>query len=467
MVLTADNLPFLRFTLEESIWFQKGQEVAELYSISLDPNVTIQESDEYVVIRGTLDLSGEYKINLSSGESEIKHYSQGYYPKTIQSVEDSGNGTQEFNHRFPVDISIPYNRVESVDDIGVNIHTFDYTLIEKNCLKLQADLLVTGIYGEQPARTQREELVDEQEQEVSSQSRMEMEQESSSQQYSEQEVSRAEMEEESSSHQYSEVEQELSLQSRAELEEESSSQSNTELEEESSVESSEEAIADRKMEPLNRSIPEDVESSTEDDLFKPFYVEARKQPDDESSTTVFKPKKRTTLKGDQEDSQTETVAKKAEMEEVRSQEAADPVVFQQTAEPVYEESAKEQLVAEAEQKQDKKYHHLLDLVRKPEPLETTPVEAQRSKQYKKNKQESKEETKEKHVSLTDFFGRKQEEEVVKMKVCIVQQGDTLDILSERYDVSVQTLMNSNMLEPAMDIYEGQVLYIPKVTAYKH
>lgn len=461
--MTADNLPFLRFTLEESIWFQKGQEVAELYSISLDPNVTIQESDEYVVIKGTLDLSGEYKINLSSGESEIKHYSQGYYPKTMQSVEDSGNGTQEFNHRFPVDISIPYNRVESVDDIGVNIQTFDYTLIERNCLKLQADLLVTGIYGEQPQMPQREDLKQEEYE-------IEIVQESSSQSTEEQQLSsqsRYEFDQESSSQQYDKVEQEVSAGSREQKQQESSSHSSAEVEVESSVESSEEAVADRKMEPLNRESPESDEMNSEDDLYKPFYVEARKQPDDESSTTVFEPKKGPVLKRDQEDCPTETVPKKVEMEEVRSVEAADPVVFQQKTEPVYEESGEEESVVEAEQKQEKKYHHLLDLVRKPEPQEAEAVETPRSKSYKKNKQESKEETKEKHVSLTDFFGRKQEEELVKMKVCIVQQGDTLDILAERYEVSVQSLMNSNMLEPTMDIYEGQVLYIPKVTIYKH
>lgn len=455
--MTADNLPFLRFTLEESIWFQKGQEVAELYSISLDPNVTIQENDEYVVIRGTLDLSGEYKINLSSGESEIKHYSQGYYPKTMQSVEDSGNGTQEFNHRFPVDISIPYNRVESVDDIGVNIQTFDYTLIERNCLKLQADLLVTGIYGEQPQMPQREEMKQEEYE-------IEIVQESSSQATEEQQLSaqsRYEFDQESSSQQNDKAEEEVSA--RGEKQQESSSHASEELEVESSVESSEEAVADRKMEPLNREVPESDNISTEDDLYKPFYVEARKQPDEESSTTVYEPKKGPVLKRDQEDCPTEPPAKKVEMEEVRSKEAADPVVFPQTTEPVYEEEP----AAEPEEKQEKKYHHLLDLVRKPEPQEAEPVETPRSKSYKKNKQESKEETKEKHVSLTDFFGRKQEEELVKMKVCIVQQGDTLDILAERYDVSVQSLMNSNMLEPTMDIYDGQVLYIPKVTIYKH
>ena len=52
IVLTQENESYLRFSLEESVWFQKGQEVEELYSISLDPNVTVTENDHYVYIEG-------------------------------------------------------------------------------------------------------------------------------------------------------------------------------------------------------------------------------------------------------------------------------------------------------------------------------------------------------------------------------------------------------------------------------
>jgi len=45
------NQSCLRFSLEESVWFQRGQEVAELISISLDPDITIQENDQYVTIK--------------------------------------------------------------------------------------------------------------------------------------------------------------------------------------------------------------------------------------------------------------------------------------------------------------------------------------------------------------------------------------------------------------------------------
>ena len=38
----------LTIFLRRVVWFQKGQEVAELVSISLDPNITIIENDLYV-----------------------------------------------------------------------------------------------------------------------------------------------------------------------------------------------------------------------------------------------------------------------------------------------------------------------------------------------------------------------------------------------------------------------------------
>ena len=80
--LTQENQSYLRFSLEESVWFQKGQEVEELYSISLDPNVTLTEDDHYVYIRGTLDLSGEYKNDEEEeGDEDFTH---AFLPKSVQ-----------------------------------------------------------------------------------------------------------------------------------------------------------------------------------------------------------------------------------------------------------------------------------------------------------------------------------------------------------------------------------------------
>ncbi|MDA6131083.1 LysM peptidoglycan-binding domain-containing protein, partial [Escherichia coli] len=75
-------------------------------------------------------------------------------------------------------------------------------------------------------------------------------------------------------------------------------------------------------------------------------------------------------------------------------------------------------------------------------------------------------SKKKSMSLTEFFARKEEtEEHVKLKVCIVQNGDTIDAIAERYDIPAQQLLRVNHLEINQDIYEGQVLYIPVAVAH--
>lgn len=68
------NLPHnhrLQFSVEESICFQKGQEVSELLSISLDPDIRVQEVNDYVSIKGSLELTGEYNIDHSSHFEEL------------------------------------------------------------------------------------------------------------------------------------------------------------------------------------------------------------------------------------------------------------------------------------------------------------------------------------------------------------------------------------------------------------
>ncbi len=55
--LSQEQQSCLRFSLEEAIWFKKGQEVEELLSISLDPHITIQEQEQYVLIRGSFGFN--------------------------------------------------------------------------------------------------------------------------------------------------------------------------------------------------------------------------------------------------------------------------------------------------------------------------------------------------------------------------------------------------------------------------
>mgnify|MGYP003489725925 FL=1 len=65
------------------------------------------------------------------------------------------------------------------------------------------------------------------------------------------------------------------------------------------------------------------------------------------------------------------------------------------------------------------------------------------------------------VHLTDFFAKKETQARTSLKVCIVQNGESLSNLASRYSVNKLDIMSYNDLNSENDVYEGQVLYIPK------
>jgi stage VI sporulation protein D len=348
VALSQGNQSFLRFSLEESIWFQRGQEVEELVSISLDPNITIKETDQYVTIRGTLDLTGEYNCQ---GESGDENSQEPGVQKWVHSVEERGEGLFEFSHRFPLDITIPTYRVRDLSEIDVVIETFDYLLPERSCLKLTAELNVSGLYGEQAAVAEQEEVEDEEVFEFSYRSN-----------------------------------------------------------EEDTIETEPELETDR------------------DEDYEPFEVEARKEDTFFSEPTLA------------ESSSHQPSIPEISFAAYRSEQLDEqPEEFDEAVQPI----AEDENVPEGDETPDHS------------PKTTTSVI-----DYVKNKLTNK-----KSMSISEFLARK-EEEPAKLKVCIVQNGETVDTLAERYDVSVQQLLKVNHLEPNQDVYEGQVLYVPSLAAKK-
>ncbi|PFN27289.1 stage VI sporulation protein D [Bacillus cereus] len=136
----------LRFSLKESVWFQKGQEVEELLSISLDPDVEIEELDHEVIVRGQLDLTGEYVARQDDSAYSLRELSPA---KSIDYVETREDGVNELVHSFPLEISIPRNRVKVIEELYVSIEEFDYELKENGCLQLLADISITGLCDEE------------------------------------------------------------------------------------------------------------------------------------------------------------------------------------------------------------------------------------------------------------------------------------------------------------------------------
>ncbi|CQR48030.1 Stage VI sporulation protein D [Paraliobacillus sp. PM-2] len=63
------------------------------------------------------------------------------------------------------------------------------------------------------------------------------------------------------------------------------------------------------------------------------------------------------------------------------------------------------------------------------------------------------------TSIVHLFNHGEEESYTKLRMCIVQESDTLEAIAERYDVSTMQLSQTNDLEND-DVLAGQILYIP-------
>lgn len=381
--MSQGNQSCLRFSLEESVWFQRGQEVAELVSISLDPNITIQENEQYVSIRGSLELTGEYTCLEQQQENENQIAALKY----VHSVMEREEGVYEFLHRFPVDITIPKNRIESIYDIDIQVEGFDYTFPEEDRLKLNADLAITGLYGEQQHDADQEADIEEAE---------------------ELEVSYRE-----------EAAAEVVVEVGAETETDAAKNYQEEREEQDFPEAPAYSFVQQ-----NETLNQQEEDSYEEELYAPFRAEAKK-------TAAVEETPESELQAHRE----------PELEYALSdfRGEQEPVMEMEEQEVEVKLEAPEEPVSES----------------MPAEMEESP-ESSSSPLFKKKKPNMKQ-----GISIAEFLARKEEEtEVAKIRVCIVQQGDSLQTISDRYDVPVQQLLRVNRLGIDHEVHEGQVLYVP-------
>ncbi|WP_338470418.1 LysM peptidoglycan-binding domain-containing protein [Niallia sp. XMNu-256] len=453
--MSHGNQSYLRFSLEESVWFQKGQEVDDLLSISLDPDITIQESDQYITIKGSLELTGEYnreEISVIEEDEDFDFFNKN--PRSVQLVElREDEGIYAFTHQFPVEVTIPKNRIRNLDAIDVTVETFDYAFPEKSCLRLTADLMIIGLYGEQQQFHEEEEPV-------------------------EVEIDGIEEIEEVEDHEpvFRDDLQGFAPYERPESEipEIDINQVYKPYEEERITEDlNEEVEAFSKPE-----IPDEI-----DEEYEPFEVEARKTPPEEEKVEEFTGFQSFEEKYPEisliqdENNREESIKAEAKTPELEIPDQGPSVeespVLEET---VYEEPRKETPIVEAPILQEEvKKEAVPEITFTPQQnVEEQPVVEAESPEENEEMLEHEEEpapTKGKKkpgkklknkqsITLSEFFARKDEEELTKLRMCIVQNGDTLEVLSERYEVPVTQIQRVNQMELNQDIYEGQVLYIP-------
>lgn len=117
------NQPYgLRFDIYERVHLSEGvPAIAELEEIELYPRIQVIGQDDHATLRGHLLLTGAYR-----GENEI---------------------SEELKHFIPVEITVPLNRVRSLEDISIEIENFDVDLLSDRSLNITGVLSLRGIEG--------------------------------------------------------------------------------------------------------------------------------------------------------------------------------------------------------------------------------------------------------------------------------------------------------------------------------
>ncbi|MED3842581.1 stage VI sporulation protein D [Geobacillus stearothermophilus] len=335
---------YLRFSLEESVWFKRGQEVAEFLSISLDPVISVDEYDQYITIRGALELSGEFRqAGEGQAEADDDVFELAGY-RFIQHISVREDGISELSHRFPIDITIPKNRIRSLEDVYVTVESFDYDLDENGRLLITADISISGI-------------------------------------------------------------------SEA---------------------------------PLDDDLPDDEED--DEPLFAPFESIARKEAAGEEAFASV---------DDLTDEADEQPAFAADETTVSVMEPA--AMRHEETEAEEEEEAKEPFLPLETETKEVSAQTEEDIASLLPPTEAKVSIGAAKKAVEEEETKTKSEN---ALYLTKLFAKSEEKEFTKLKICIVQQGDSLDKIAERYDVTVSQLLRANDLEGPDDVHEGQLLYIP-------
>ncbi|MEY8821640.1 spore coat morphogenetic protein SpoVID [Bacillus subtilis] len=561
----------LQFSVEESICFQKGQEVSELLSISLDPDIRVQEVNDYVSIIGSLELTGEYNIDQNKHTEEI--YTDKRFVEQVRKRED---GSAELTHCFPVDITIPKNKVSHLQDVFVFIDAFDYQLTDSRILTIQADLAIEGLLDdtqdkepeiplyEAPAAFREEELSEPPAHSVVEEPgassaeeavlqheppaeppelfiskaglREELETEKAESEPPESVASepeaREDVKEEEESEELAVPETEVRAESETEESEPEPDPSEIEIQEivKAKKETAEPAAA-------IADVREEADSPAETELRE--HVGAEESPALEaelhSETVIAKEKEETTVSPNHE----YALRQEAQNEEAAQSDQADPALCQEeaetdealesvseaalsiedsreTASAVYvendkadlhfnqktssEEASQEELPEPAyrtflpEQEEEDSFYSAPKLLEEEEQEEESfEIEVRKTPSAEEPKEEKpfqsfqlpesseterKEtdavprvapaaETKEPQTKesdnslyLTKLF-TKEADEFSRMKICIVQQEDTIERLCERYEITSQQLIRMNSLALDDELKAGQILYIPQ------
>jgi stage VI sporulation protein D len=438
-VLSEHNQPSaIKFSLEETVWFRKGEEIEELVSLSLEPDVTIHDLDQFISVRGSLKMYGEYKKNKGVQREEDSFSYSG--KKFVTVVESREEGISEFHYDFPVDITVPKSRVKNIEELDVIIDMFDYDTKDHNCLTVTTDVSIIGVESDEATIYNRENLIEREGEEKGHDDVKTPE--INNQLFAYNEVPTLDLDDEE------EEEDTFVVEAKKERTEEDK---NT-------------PIPIQYMPPTNHNMFSEYTTSNEDNQSEANNRNVNETADEKSKAHDEELQLVEYVQSDSTDDH-ESVRGNVQEKEVSEKKQDDQKVTYLKIDKHKDEQEVHRVSSEDEETDSN--DQPIEIVN----LQTSDDEQRLSEEESEDKNiklHSHTEREEKEsISLTQFFARKDENSVAKMKIYIVQEDDTLEDIAERYEVSVSQILRFNSLEPHQDAYEGQILYIPETQKSHH
>lgn len=431
----SNNKKAFQFDLNKTVYFEKGHEISEMRKISLDPDILIHPQGEYVHIEGLILLQGEYKkvqsIDRIDDELNEATFQTNHFVNKIIELRD---GFAKFNHRFPVDITIPAYRVDDLNNVSVVIQSFDYELPSSNMLKVISNIEINGISTEP-----REEGTED-----AKPTHVEVP-------FSSREIESSEVEEQS--------QVEVPFSSREEESVDTDESTRIEVPFSSREEERESLI--------------DVSSQRESEppVGNKEFVQPKKQQDPSLRSLA---RSSATSEPNASENELNRFIDDNHVVQGESDEQKDDVT--EPMDPIAEEIPQDQEIErlEAEIMEENEIETIVAQERSE--LESVEVEEVRTTAESsidseqeidiqlKESEEDEEEDKVRDVHfLTTIFNGSEEESYSKLRIYIVQEDDTVQSIAKRYEVSSLKLLQLNDVS-GEDLAAGELLYIPETSS---
>lgn len=123
----TERIPGLRFDIYERVHLPEHTVgIKELDEVELVPHIQLFTEGEKAILKGNLYLTGKYQ-----GET--------------------GGESRTLEHYIPVEIELPLNRIQQLEDVGVDIDNFDIDLLNPRSLNVTGVLTLQGVETISPA----------------------------------------------------------------------------------------------------------------------------------------------------------------------------------------------------------------------------------------------------------------------------------------------------------------------------